>query len=48
MSDWDFDGYDFVDDFGNPIPLDPSDELNTTRTPTARTMRGRMPTPTPR
>lgn len=28
MSDWDFDGYDFVDDFGNPIPLDPSDESN--------------------
>ena len=22
MSDWDFDGYDFVDDFGNPIPMD--------------------------
>ena len=28
MSDWDFDGYYFVDDFGNPIPLDPSDESN--------------------
>ena len=23
MSDWDYDGHEFVDDFGNPLPMDP-------------------------
>ena len=28
MNDWDFDGSDFVDDFGNPISMDETDPDN--------------------